>query len=358
MRLSHLHGKTIGRKSIQFVAGRDMRFLLQFHQFTDTMRRDGTGQERRNDGQYTLERARQGRTLLHEQSHGTIGNGVRPQQIQAIEEGQELHHHTHYRHVDIGLDGEQIEIQADVPEFPLPPTELTAVLIGNPERLDGIKVVESLHLKGHHLATHFPHLLAVLPLLLDDETGDQQDERCTGKGNPSHGGIVMENHEKAGEELVQGNHDGRQPTDGIAAHRTDITGKAVQYIPVGILIDCHVIRIDNLVEDIRLNIVVDIDVQFRSDAADEAAEHQAEHRATHHDAHHDPQLAALVTRNDINHVFPGNTTHQSHGGTENPQYQIKSNGSLVAQAIRKDPPPVIQNLLQSPFPPFTDENVQ
>ena len=358
VRVPHPHGKTVGGKGIQFATGWDMRFFLQFHQFPDTMRRDGAGQERRNDGQHTPERTRKSRTLLHEQGHGTIGDGMRPEQIQAIEESQELHQHPHNRHIDIRLDGEPVEIQADIPELPLPPTQLSTVLVSNAKRLDGIEIIESLHLERHHLTAHFPHFLPVFPLFLDDRSRNQQQEWRTGKGNPRHGRIVMQDHKEAGEELVHGNHDGRQPTDGISAHRANVTGKSVQHIPVAILVDGHVVRIDNLVEDIRLNIVVDGNVQLGGDAADEATEHQTEDRAAHHDAHHDPQLAGLIPRDDINQVFPGDATHQSHGRTENPQDQVKGDSSLVAQAIRENPFPVVQNLLERPFPPSFDQDIE
>ena len=69
----------------------------------------------------------------------------------------------------VGLDGEQVVLQGDVLEFPLPVPELLPVLVGDAEGLDGVEVIKGLHLKGHHAAVHFPGLLPVVPLLFDEE---------------------------------------------------------------------------------------------------------------------------------------------------------------------------------------------
>ena len=195
------------------------------------------------------------------------------------------------------------------PQFP-------AVLSEDTKRLDGIHVVERLHLESHHLAAHLTHFLAVFPLLFDDIARYDEHKRCTGKGQQGHDGVVVHDNGQRGEELVDGDDDGRQPTDGIAAHSSHVTRKPVEHVAVAVLVDGHPVGIDDLVEDITLYIVVDVDLQFQCDTPQDIANHQTEQCAAHHDNHHDPQFRHLIARDDVYHVFPGNAAYQSQCGAD------------------------------------------
>ena len=212
------------------------------------------------------------------------------------------------------------------------------------ERLDGVKVIHRLHLKSHQFGTHFPHFFAVVPLLLDHEPGHEQHERRAPQRDHRHDPVVMQDHEKCGDEVVDRDDDRREPADGIAADRADIPVEAVQDIAVGILVERQPVRIHDLVENVRLDIIIDIDAELRRDPADDAAEHQAEHRAPQHDGYHYPQFAGIVPGDDIDDILAGHTADQPHRCTEYTKDQVKCDGALVPGAVAEDPFPVVYDL--------------
>ena len=154
----------------------------------------------------------------------------------------------------------------------------------------------------------------------------------------------MENHEKRGDEIVYGDEDRRKPAYGIAADCPDISVKSVENIPIRILIQGKPVCIDDLVKNIRLNVVVDIDAELCGNPVYNTAKQQTKSGTSHHDQNHDPKLAHLMTGNDIDHVFAGHTADKPHGCAEDSEKGIKCNGPLVSRTVAENPLPVVYNL--------------
>ena len=330
----------------------------KLHQLTDPVCGNRAVQERRDDGHHVAERRGQLAPLLQEQSHRSIGNIICPQPEQTVPECQKLHQRSHHRHQDIGLDGKHIIFQADITEFSLPPAHLLTVMRRDPEGLDGIKIVNSLYLKGHKLGAHFPDLLAVVPLLPDHKSGHQEHKRRTAERNDRHDPVIVQDHKKGGDKVIDCNNNGRKPADGIAADRADISIETVQDISIGILVQCQPVRIHDLIKDIRLDIIVDINAELGRDPADHAAKYQAEHGTSHHDSHHDPESAGIMAGNDVDHILAGHAADQSHRGTEDTKNNIEYDGAFIPGAIRENPLPVVDDLSEGSVLPPGYEDVQ
>ena len=97
---------------------------------------------------------------------------------------------------------------------------------------DGVKIVDGLHLKGHKLRTHLPHLFAVVSLLLDHKPRHEEKERRAGKRDHRHHPVIVQDHEECRDKIVDRNDDRREPADRIPAHGPDIAVKPVQDIAV------------------------------------------------------------------------------------------------------------------------------
>ena len=68
----------------------------------------------------------------------------------------------------------------------------------------------------------------------------------------------MKNNQKCRYEIIDCDHNRREPADCVAADRSNVAVETVQHIPVGILIDLQPVGIHNLIEYIRLDIIIDI----------------------------------------------------------------------------------------------------
>ena len=101
------------------------------------------------------------------------------------------------------------------------------------------------------------------------------------------------------------------------------------------------VRVHDLVENIRLNVIVDVNAHLGGDPADDTVKGQAENSASHHNRHHNPQSAGVIAGNDVDHVFAGHTADQPQGSAENAQKQIKKNSPFVTEAVAEDPFPVV-----------------
>ena len=257
-----------------------MHLLRQLNQLPDPVRRNRAVQKCRDNGDHTVERRGKIASLLQEQCHRSICNIVRPQTEQTVSECNELDHRSEDRQEDICLDGEQIVLQADIPELALPPAHFLAVMGRHAEGLDRVKVVKRLHLESHQLTAHLPDLLAVVSLFLDHEPGHQEHDRRASQRDHRHDPVIMHDHKKCSDKIINRDYDRRKPADRIAADRADIPVEPVEDIAIGILVQRQPVRVHDLVKDIRLNIIVDINAQLRRDPADDTAECQAENRAS------------------------------------------------------------------------------
>ena len=168
----------------------------------------------------------------------------------------------------------------------------------------------------------------------------------------------MHDNAQSGEELVYRDDDSGEPTDGICAHRADITSESVQHIAVAVAVDGHPVGIDDFIEDVALYVVVDVYLQFQCYASQHIADDQSEERTAHHHENHDPQFRHLIARNDIDEVFSGDTRHQSQCRAQDTEYDIEGDGFLVAFAIGENPPPVVKDFTQCAVAPFGENGEQ
>ena len=93
----------------------------------------------------------------------------------------------------------------------------------------------------------------------------------------------MQDDHKCRHQLIKCNDNRRKPADGIAADRTNIAIKTIQNVSIAILTDLHPVRINNLIKNIRLNIIVNINTK----------------------------LTRLITRNDIDQILTRHTARKS-----------------------------------------------
>ena len=153
----------------------------------------------------------------------------------------------------------------------------------------------------------------------------------------------MPEDQKGGQEVVGRYDDGREPADGVAADGGHIAVKAVHDVPVGVFAHGQPVGIDDLVKDIRLDIIINIDAQPGRDPVDYIPECQVEDRAPDHDSQHDSQLVCLITCNDINQVFAGNAGDQTQRRTDDAKQGIESDRAFVSGTVGEDSFPVIND---------------
>ena len=186
----------------------------------------------------------------------------------------------------------------------------------------------------------------MLPLTLQDNFRHYQQERRTGEGDQRHNRIHAADHYKSQNEPVHRNDDRRQPVDGIGADRTDVSVEPVEDITIAVPADGQPVRVNDLVKNIRLNVIIDINAQPRGDPADNAVKDQAEQGAADHDQDQCSQPVGLVVGDDANDLHTCQAADHTHRHTENTQDHIKSNGLLMPGTVRKNPFPVIDDLLK------------
>ena len=165
----------------------------------------------------------------------------------------------------------------------------------------------------------------------------------------------MPDHEKGGGKAVDRDHHRWHPGDGVAGDRSHIRIEAVQDISVPVPGDIAPPGVHDLVINIRLNIIADPDAELCRDAFDQVGKDQGRNRTGKHDHRHNPQLVRLISRNDIDQIFGSHAGDQPQGSGKDPDHRIEGNGPLIAGAVGKDPPPVIQDLGKSPLPQGIEE---
>ena len=208
-------------------------------------------------------------------------------------------------------------------EFRLPFPHFLAVQSGNSKRFDGIKIIKRLYLKGHHITAHFPYFLSILPLLGNQELGHQQHDRRTGKCQQRHNLVIMPDHHKGCDEIINCYDDRWKPAYGVAADRCHISVKTVQYVTIAVLIDLHPVRIDDFIENICLDIIINVDTQFCGHTVDHIGKYQTEYGTSKGNRNHRSQPAGLISCDNIDHILAGHTADQSHGSTEDSENRIK-----------------------------------
>src|SRR5699024_1700889 len=129
------------------------------------------------------------------------------------------------------------------------------------------KIVDSLYLKDLQLRTNFPDLFPVIPLFLDHDSVHKYNERLAGTSVHRHDPVIIMDYKNSSNKIINRNDNSRKPTDGIAAHRSDISIEAVKNISIRILIQSQPVRIYDLVKNIRLNIIININAQLGRDPA-------------------------------------------------------------------------------------------
>ena len=339
---------TLFRERLQLLAFRDMPLLGQLIKLPDTVRGDRACEERRHDADHLIKGACEPAALLQEKRHRTVSDLVRPQKEQAVTEGRVLDDQAHDRHEHVRLDREHVVFQADLLELLLPLAELPPVAFGNAEGLNGIEVVKCLHFERHHLTAHLADLFLVVALLPDQELGHKEHDRRRRKREQRHDFVVMPDHRKRDDKVVDRNDDRREPADRVGAHRLHVAVEAAQNIAARILADRLPVDVDDPVKDVGLDIVIDVDAELCRDPVDQAGEQQTEHRTAHHDRDQDPQLFRLVARNHVDHVLADDARYHAQGGAHDAKDHIEHDGPFIALAVAEDPAPVLQDLLKGP----------
>ena len=154
----------------------------------------------------------------------------------------------------------------------------------------------------------------------------------------------MPNNRKCCDKVVNCYDDRRQPADRISTDRIDIAVKTIQNISITILINLHPVGIDDLIKNIRLNIIIDIDTQFCRNTSNHISNRKTKKCTSKCDQDHDPQLTHLISCDDIDHIFTCHTSNQSHGCAENTKDRVESDRSFISFAVGKDPFPVVNDL--------------
>ena len=121
----------------------------------------------------------------------------------------------------------------------------------------------------------------------------------------------MQDDHKCCHQLIKCNDNRRKPADGIAADRTNIAIKTIQNVSIAILTDLHPVRINNLIKNIRLNIIVNINTKLRGNPVNQALKQQTEHLSSNHHKKQHRKLTRLITRNDINQILTRHTARKS-----------------------------------------------
>ena len=126
--------------------------------------------------------------------------------------------------------------------------------------------------------------------------------------------IVMPDNRKCCDKVVNCYNDRRQPADRISTDRIDIAVKTIQNISITILINLHPVGIDDLIKNIRLNIIIDIDTQFCRNTSNHISNRKTKKCTSKCDQDHDPQLTHLISCDDIDHIFTCHTSKQREYG--------------------------------------------
>ena len=281
-----------------------------------------------------------------------------PQQEQRIAEGCILNHHAKQRKQHVGLDGEHIVVQADLAELVLPIAQLLPIALHHAEGLDGVEMIKGLHLKAHHFAAGLLDLAGVFPLLADQDLGHEQHDRGAGKGDEGHDLVIVPDHGEGHDKIIDCDDDGRKPADGVFADGAHIAVEAVEQIAAGIGADGLPVHIDDLIEDIRLDIVVDGNAEFRGNARNDTAEDKIEKRAAKHDTDHQAKLGGLIAGDDIDDILAGDAGDDAKAGAEDAEQRIKQDGELIAPAVGKDPTPIVQDLAEGTFLPAQSQRME
>ena len=178
--------------------------LGQLHQLPDAMGGDGGVQEGRDDAHYRLEGGAQTPGLLEKEGHGAVGEiRSEPEPVEAVTEDRHGDDSPGDRHENVGVDRKLVVVQRDLLHLFQTVVQLSAVLIGDAEGLDGVQVVKGLHLKAHHVAAHFAHLLAVVALLADHKAGHQHQNRRRGQGEAGDEQVIVGQHDEGRDEAVE-----------------------------------------------------------------------------------------------------------------------------------------------------------
>ena len=181
----------------------------------------------------------------------------------------------------------------------LPPAKFFAVEFGYAERFDSIEIVEGINFKSHYLTAHFTHFFVIIPLLFDYEAGHDQHKRRSAESKNRHNPVIVKNQAESGDKVINSKNYGGKPAYGIAADSADVASETVEDIAVCIVIESQPVGVNNLVKDIRLNVVADIYAYFRIDSAENTAENKTEDRTANCNGYKYPQLAGVVACDNI-----------------------------------------------------------
>lgn len=143
----------------------------------------------------------------------------------------------------------------------------------------------------------------------------------------------MPDHGEGGKEIIDGDHNGGKPADGVAADGIHISIEPVQDIAIGIFADREPVRVDDLIKNIRLDIVVDKNTEAGGDPADQAPEQKAEQRTADHNDQQQGETVRLVPRHDINGILARHTADKAQRSTDNSQHSIKQDRPFVFPAV-------------------------
>ena len=197
--------------------------------------------------------------LLQKQRHRTKCDLVGPKEEQAVAESRVLHDHRQNRHEYICLDREGVVHQAGLFETLLPVAEPLPEGLRHAEGFDRIKIIEGFDLEGGHAGADLLHLLRVFALLADQVLRHEKHDRRRREGDQGHDLVVMPDDDKCQCKIIECDDDGGKPADGVLAHGRDVGIEAVQDVSARVGVDRLPVHVNDLVEDVRLDVVVDID---------------------------------------------------------------------------------------------------
>ena len=115
----------------------------------------------------------------------------------------------------------------------------------------------------------------------------------------------MPDHNEGRNEVVNGDNDIRNPGDRIGRDRTDIAVKPAEEIPVPVSGEGQPVRINDFVEDVRLDLISDPDGQLERDPAQEISHRQAESGRPERHNDQNPEALGVIPGDDIDHELAG-----------------------------------------------------
>ena len=140
----------------------------------------------------------------------------------------------------------------------------------------------------------------------------------------------MQYHEKGCSEPVYGYQYRRKPVYCVGSDRTYIAVESIEYVAVGVGVDAQPVRIDYLIKDIRLYIVIDVYANLCGYPLNDAVKQEAQQHASDGDADEKCQLFKLIARYDVNKVFAGNASGKAERRADDAEYDIEGYRSLIA----------------------------